>query len=286
MDGFSCKVVLDSLAPCGKRLTTIEAKYPRFIHSEVLTHRDRARNSASSRAIPWEHKPDSKAKTKSMKDVILTEPVVPIRFGSEQKGMQAGDEVEYVEEARRIWLEARDNAVRSAQQLADLGVHKSLCNRITEPWMWITVVMTATEWTNFFRLRCHPDAEIHFQRIAGLIRDALDGSQPAPLRAGEWHLPYVCKGGPYAELQSEAGHGIETLKMVSAARCARVSYLTHDGVRDIRLDVELFKKLTTGSGFGHWSPMEHVAEAMAIAERSGPFIGWKQFRKEFANENA
>jgi len=265
---FQTKVILDSKAPCGKRLTTVEIRYPRFIHSEILTHRDRARNSASSRAIPWP----------KMMAVITEEPVIPIRWGSEKKGMQTGGEIENTVAAAQIWLEARNNAVMSAQALADLGVHKSLCNRLTEPFMWITVVMTATEWANFFRLRCHPDAEIHFQRIAGMIQDALGSSEPQKKCAGEWHLPYT--------VPDDFEHDIEIVKRASVARCARVSYLTHDGVPNIKKDVELFDRLSTGSGFGHWSPMEHVAQASADPnERSGPFVGWLQFRKEFPQEN-
>lgn len=286
---FEAKVILDSLAPCGRRLTTITASYPRFIHSEIMTHRDRERNAASSRAIPWEHPPGSKARSKSMKDMILTEPVIPIRFGSEQRGMQTGGEIEAVEEAQTVWLEARDNAVRSAQMLADLGVHKSICNRLTEPFMWITVIMTATEWKNFFRLRCHPDAEIHFQKIAGMIRDALDASKPTPPPAitmphgrEAWHLPFVTCYDLYELLEH---HSLEQVKQISVARIARVSYLTHEGVRNPEKDLALFQTLANGSGFGHWSPHGHVAKAEDTLVRSGPFIGWSQFRKEFANEN-
>ena len=272
--GFRVKVILDSLAPCGKRLITITARYPRFIHSEVMTHRDRARNAASSRAIPWP----------KMMAAITNDPVIPIRFGSERKGMQTGEEVDDVEAARNAWLCARREAVYWAEQLASLGVHKSICNRLTEPFMWIEVVMTATEWENFFRLRCHPDAEIHFQKIAGMIRDALRVSEPKQRRVGELHLPFV-DGYDLDELKANSIHPTHA-KQISAARCARVSYLTHEGEYDPAKDIALFHKLANGSGFGHWSPMEHVAEALATPERSGPFIGWKQFRKEFPLENA
>lgn len=286
--GFYCKVILDSLAPCQKRLTTVEIRYPRFVHSEVMTHRDRARNSASSRAIPWP----------KMMAAITGDPVVPIRFGSEKKGMQTGEEIDDPAAAREVWLKARDNAVASAQALADLGVHKSICNRLTEPFMRIVVVMTATEWENFFRLRCHPDAEIHFQKIAGMIREAMGKSVPAvppenvvPVWNGEshgevleqWHLPFVT--GNDLEDLIDAEFTQLQIRKVSAARCARVSYLTHDGKRDPMKDLELFDKLANGSGFGHWSPHEHVAQALATTERSGPFVGWKQFRKEFPREN-
>lgn len=178
---YEVKIIADSVAPCGKRLTTLTATYPRFIHAEIMTHRDRARNAASSRAIPWS----------KMRDAILTNPVVPLIFGSEQRGMQTGGEIDNPSQAHHRWMEARDKALAQADALHALGVHKSLVNRIVEPWMWITVVMSATEWANFFRLRCHPDAEIHFQKIAGMMRDALAGSIPVSLGYGVWHLPFV-----------------------------------------------------------------------------------------------
>lgn len=268
---FEVKIIEDSMAPCGKRLTTVTAKYPRFIHSEVLTHRDRERNSASSRAIPWP----------KMMAAIMEDPVIPMRWGSEQKGMQTGGEIDNPVAAQIIWEEARDNAVRSAQRLAELGVHKSLVNRLTEPFMWITVVMTATEWKNFFRLRCHSDAEIHFQQIAGMIRDAMAESVPRNLQAGEWHLPFVSD----EERQDTSLTQTDALQQLSTARAARVSYLTHEGVRDTSKDFELFDRLVSGSGFGHFSPHGHPAEACGTLERSGPFIGWKQYRKQFPLEN-
>lgn len=306
---FNCKIVADSLAPCNKRLTTVVITYPRFIHSEILTHRDRARNSASSRAIPWP----------KMMVAISENPVIPIRWGSEQKGMQAGCEIpEKMQDlARVIWLAVRDKAIEAAEMLHNIGrtycelaeqteeaqriqdflgtdialndlsvteedrqvkIHKSIPNRVTEPWMWITVVMTATEWANFFRLRCHPDAEIHFQRIAGMIRNALERSKPIEVGYCGWHLPFI--------QPDEVSVDLEVRKKCSVARCARVSYLTHEGTRDIGKDLELFERLVTGSGFGHWSPHEHVAQALPIPERSGPFIGWRQYRKEFPQECA
>ena len=282
MKMFDVRVEADSIAPCGKRLTTIVCTYPRFIHSEIMTHRDRARNSASSRAIPWP----------KMKQMIEQTPVVPIRFGSEQKGMQTGGEIKYPEAAEEVWLKARDAALKYAQELADMGVHKSIVNRLTEPFMWITVVMTATEWNNFFRLRCHPDAEIHFQKIATMIRDALNKSTPIERNAkGEpesWHMPFIL-GEDWDWARNEANNCVDTvmayLKKISVARCARVSYLTHDGRRDPLLDLDLFERLVQGSGFGHFSPHEHVAEACQYLERSGPFIGWRQFRKTFPSEN-
>lgn len=266
--GYYAKVIADSTNNFGNRITTLEVRYPRFIHSEIMTHRDRARNSASSRAIPWP----------KMMERVVEDPVIPIKFGSEQRGMQTGDGIDNEAEAIKIWLEARDDAVRHADRLAKLGVHKSLCNRITEPWMWIVVVMTATKWNNLFRLRVHEDAEIHFQKIASMMQEVLAKSQPQEISLGKWHLPYV-------SAEESEDKTIDWPK-VSTARCARVSYLTHDGKRDINKDIELFDRLCNGSGFGHWSPHEHPATPTTPDVTSGPYRGWIQYRKFFPNECA
>ncbi len=286
---FEVKVIEDSISPAGKRLTTITGTYPRFIHSEIMTHRDRARNAASSRAIPWP----------KMSEMVSEHPVIPIKWGMEQSGMQTGDEIpeKFRKLAEQIWLNARDHALRHADMLANIGrtyermglgnltdeekqikVHKSIPNRMVEPWMWITVVMTATEWKNFFRLRCHPDAEVHFQKIACMIRDAMAASTPVERQL---HLPFIQDD----ERPTESGP-VDRLCRISTARCARVSYLTHEGKRDQEKDLELFDRLCQGSGFGHWSPHEHVAFADPNPKHvSGPLRGWEQYRKYFPNEN-
>jgi hypothetical protein len=286
---YACKVILDSLAPCNKRLTTLQLTYPRFVHSEVLTHRDRARNSGSSRAIPWP----------VMCEQIQTNAVVPIKWGKNQKGMQTGEEVDEAtrQQAEAIWLGARDSALKAAQALHELGIHKSLCNRLTEPWMWITVVMTATEWNNFLRQRCHRDAEVHIQRIAYMIKEELERSKPVVAHRGYWHLPYIeeddWRNVPVlAQLKNKFPFhmcpALPVLKAASVARCARVSFKPFNAEnKDLADDVRLFQDLQTGSdgAIMHASPFEHVAEALADPVRSGPFVGWKQFRKEFDNEN-
>lgn len=312
---FAAKVVLDSIAENNKRLITVEATYPRFIHSELLTHRALARNSASSRAIPWHkarkrmpHERDAEylasisdrthdqLDPKCMMHRILTNPVVPISFDAEQKGMQSGETLtgDIQAEAREIWYQAMANAVESADKLARLGVHKSLVNRLTEPFMWITVVITATEWKNFFRLRCHPAAEKHFQRIAGMIREAIHKSKPQLLDVGDWHCPYLVESEQIDRREAflhENWALLDRFKRCSVARCARVSYLTHDGEVNEDSDMKLTQKLISPPGDAdedvmHASPFEHVGMAHNDAEyRSGPFVGWHQYRKDFPNEN-
>lgn len=330
-------MILDSIGPNKKRLITVEATYWRGIHAEVMTHRDRARNAASSRAIPWrrkrkkhDHESDGEYAANMaeggvetlvnncMFKMIATEPFIPMEFGRENPGMQTGPFLEGVEKdaATKVWLEARDYALQQADKLASIGVHKSLCNRLTEPFMWITILMTATEWKNFFRLRCHPMAEIHFRDIAGKIRDAIGKSVPQELAEGEWHMPYLSTAEYMAindatpemwlkfttastdflaEMRATgrtiAEARIEYYKRVSAGRCARLSYLTHDGIRDPNEDLKLAKTLIkppndVDPDLMHASPFEHVAQASYDPNvRSGPFCGWLQMRKEFSNEN-
>lgn len=291
---FEVKIILDSITPFGNRLTTITSTFPRYILAQVNTHRDRARNAASSRAIPFP----------VMTGNIVADPFIPIEWGIEKSGMQPGDEIPKKMRplAKEIWLEAMSDSMRHAMRLHHIGktyvemypddtedgdtevrIHKSIPNRLNEPWMWCTQVMTATEWNNFFRLRCHPHAEVHFQKIATMIRNAMIANTPRLLKTGEWHMPFVAEND-YENLIEE-GFSRNDICKISVSRCARVSYLTHEGKRDPRLDLQLFERLVTGSGFGHWSAHEHVACSGGMDVRSGPFRGWEQYRKSFVNEN-
>lgn len=280
---FHAEVVADSICTATKcRVTTMLLRYPRIIHSEVMTHRMLARNAASSRAIPWP----------KMREAIEDNPFVPLVFGAAQKGMQMGDGVDDQEQCRKMWLSARWKAIDHASWLIDKGVHKSIANRLVEPWMWMTCLITATDWNNLWALRIHPAAEIHFQKIAGMAKAAIDASDPQRLKPGEWHLPFVTSDDRLdvsrSHPKSDVDWKVNTERkdaQVSSARCARLSYLTHDGVRDIAKDLELFSKLCPADGPPHASPMEHPCRAMATADRVGPFRGWRQFRKMLPNEN-
>jgi thymidylate synthase ThyX len=294
---FDAKVLADSRSPAGRRLTTLEATFPRFVLAEFNTHRVFSRNSASSRAIPI---------AKQLRRV-LEDPYVPVEFGSNQPGMQAGPplEGESRELAEREWLRARDDAVRRVLALvtdpgevADddlegvldrveeatrtrnrpeqwLNVHKQVANRLLEPFMWHTVIVTATEWDNFWNLRCHPDAQPEIRLIAEKMRAAVEASEPAELGLDEWHLPLI------RPEDREQVASIEDLVKVSAGRCARVSYLTHDGRRDLQADVDLHDRLLES---GHMSPLEHPARPLADGEWCGNFRGWCSYRKEIAGE--
>ncbi|HEV2739872.1 MAG TPA: FAD-dependent thymidylate synthase [Candidatus Elarobacter sp.] len=271
---FSARVLLDSVSPAGVRLTTMEARYPRFIHSEVMTHRVFSRNSSSSRAVP----------IRKMIDAVRTDPAMPVWWGRNQAGMQALAELDGNARAlaRAEWQRALEDALAHAERLAasDINLHKQLVNRILEPFAWITVIITATEWANFFTQRTHEDAQPELKHIATLMLDAYRGSAPRALAFGEWHTPLVLA-------DEEAALPLEERLKISVARSARVSYLTHDGSRDHAKDVELYERLVEGGANGHWSPFEHVATPLESArEWSGNFRGWQQFRKRFAQEHA
>lgn len=246
------KILADSMSPVGERLTTFELTYPRFIHSELMTHRLFSRNSASSRAIP----------IAKMIAAVESNPVVPIHWGRNEAGMQAFSEVEDTAPAERWWREGITMLVEHAKRGAELGLHKQIVNRILEPGMWITVIVSSTSWENFLRLRVHPAAEPHIHKLAALIQAALKESVVKLLQADEWHLPLIseediaiCKGDPtITKLE-------EHLAKISVGRCARVSYLTHDGKRDHAEDVKLHDKLMESEPL-HASPAEHVAQAL------------------------
>lgn len=257
------KVLLDSVSPNGVRLTTVEVTLHRFVLAEFNTHRALSRNSASSRAIPL----------RKQLERVLNDPAIPLSWPTEQSGMQGGEEITAHESAIREWEHARDWAASSAQQLGALGVHKSIANRLIEPFMWHTIIATGTDqpeaWPNFFGLRCNPMAQPEIQAAAYVIQDAYNDSKPTLLQYGEWHTPLI---------QEDEDFDLETRKKVSAARCARVSYMTHEGVRDPEKDLELFRRLVSADP-KHSSPLEHVASPIP-SFTLGNFYGWKQFRHE------
>lgn len=279
--GFEVKVLADSVA-YGTRLTTVQATFPRFILAEVNTHRMLSRNSASSRAIPVAKRIAA----------VWEEPFVPEEFAANQKGMQAGDAFDAEKNAllRERWLRLSEHLANEAAWFAEQGVHKQWANRIPELVTWHTAIISATDWDNFFLQRCHPAASPEFFKIANMIRLAMAASTPVEKRAGEWHLPLV--------------HDVETIDMgevvgefvgedrvrLSVARCARVSYLTHEGKRDPTADLALYEKLVTSEP-RHLSPLEHAARVLPreiafVAPFYGNFRApWWQHRKDLPGED-
>lgn len=294
--GFEAKILLDSISPAGHRLTTFQLTFPRVILAEFNTHRAISRNAASSRAIPL----------KKMIEQVMTDPFVPMVWPLNQPGMQGSHEMADPVYCLKEWLIARDNAVKSAQALE--RVHKSLPNRLLEPWLFTTVIASATEWENFFYLRQNENlipqplrewkdllqlidldfpAEPHMQVIAGMARLHYRASTPTLRRAEAWHLPLVI-GNDLDYLMNEYPNQDETWAKISVGRCARVSYLTHDGKREPKADIELHDRLLKDL---HLSPFEHAAQCDPNLEKGqgtsawGNFRGWSQYRKMLPGEN-
>lgn len=259
------KMIQDSVAPNGVRVMTLELEYPRMIHAEFMTHRVFSRNAQSNRAIP----------DTTVAKMVLDNPAIPIYWGKKQRGMQAAEEIQDPVAAREWWLRARDSALEMHRQGMALGLHKQVLNRILEPFQLIRVIVTATDWLNFFALRDHHDAQPEIQDLARTMRQVIQDSTPRELKTGEWHLPYITEQDRTEAL--EAGHGDDYLCCVSTARCARVSYLSHDGVRALQKDLDLHNDLLASK---HMSPFEHPCTPLETAKmRGGNLRGWKQHRQ-------
>jgi thymidylate synthase ThyX len=288
------KIIADSISESGKRITSFELEYPRFIHAEFLTHRMVSKNGASSRAIPI---------STTIKQ-IFAEPAMPVFWGKNQSGMSAKEELdnsnvrlrqwakceiedddginanEYssnqtdLEYAKTLWLAARDSAIYYAKQLSDLGLHKQISNRILEPWVNIKVVATATEWDNFFHLRRHPDAQPEIHALANAMWDARELSIPTNLEFQEWHLPYVSN-------EDKDKYSIEDCIKLSASLCAQVSYRKSD--ESIEKALMIYDRLVESKPV-HASPFEHQASPSPVdTTASGNFFGWNQYRQTIKN---
>lgn len=271
---ITARILADSTNRSGSgsaRITTFELRYPRFIHAEFMTHRLFSRNAASSRAIPIER----------MIADVLEDPAMPVFWGSNRPGMQAGAELgaDDIADVMCDWLTARNDAIATARAMSARGLHKQIVNRILEPWAHITVICTATDFANFYHLRRDPQAQPEIQALANAMWAAHQESVPVERRAcgphTVWHLPLVTD-------EEREEMPLHDAVKVCVGRCARVSYLTHDGRRDPAADIELHDRLARS---GHWSPFEHAARAQPLAERSGNFYGWDQHRKTFTTEH-
>lgn len=292
--------VIQDSTHMGKRITTFELEYPRFIHAELMTHRQFSRNAASSRAIPIE----------KMISHVVENPAAPIHWGANQPGMQAKQELGELAKfnAKTIWQLAVDSAISWAKELSSTGAHKQIANRITEPFQTMKTIVTATEWDNWFWLREHPDAQPEIHELARCMREAMESSTPLTLNPGEWHVPYVERHrwdtvGPVYYAISGVQVTLEEAQMISASCCAQVSYRkTDDSLEKARM---VYSRLVDSEPV-HASPVEHQATPMDSPRTylgdsheawetgvthldrkghfwSGNFKGWIQFRQLVPN---
>ena len=287
--GIQAKVIADSISEHGVRVMTLQVRFHRFILPQVLTHRVFSRNTASNRAVNVE----------KMIENVRSNPAVPVAWGRDQRGMVAKAEIRDKEQAEKHWLYSADMATRYADVLAKMKVHKQITNRITIPYQYVTMLITATEWSNFFELRTADDPQPEVIHLAKAMQKAMDRSEPETLSEGQWHLPYIPKvdadGNP-SYYDFEDGKRAAKLSM---GPCARVSYENHDKTdRDEAKDLAFADRLISSK---HWSPAEHQCSPMAaptaeLAHRlgwddgtthqdrqgnmwSGNLRGWVQFRQ-------
>jgi len=282
------EIILDSLnMATNDRITTVRCVFPRIILAELVTHRllfvdqtadlatlyeaydediphGLSKNAASSRAVP----------VTVMLGRTQNYPYIPV-FRNAQRGMASGDPVGDVKQAQalKIWTDMMAVCMAGVEMLAELGIEKGIANRPLEWFSHIEVLLTATEWSNFFLLRDHPAAQVEIRDLAQAVRKAMKASQPQSLYPGDWHLPYAY------------GFVTENFAQASAARCARISYksLATGQPSTYADDMALFNKLTADNP-KHLSPLEHPAVALAKHERHGNLMGWRSLRKDMFGE--
>ena len=273
--GVKATCLLHSVSQTGVPMVTFEIEYPRMILAEINTHRMLSRNSASSRAIPF--------------DKMVTQLTArPVRFGEANPGMQdkgeehdgkviirdyeIGDDhsdsvvfaTSYEVSGQEAWEFAKESAVEISKAFYEAGFAKQVYNRLTEPFQMIKTIISGTEWANFFWLRYHESADPTFAELARCMYEALMASTPQQLMPGEWHLPYIItKRNEYDDIEYWLDESTqiseEDALIASAARCAAVSFRNTDYVLEKCRQVH--DKLV-GNDRKHGSAMEHQAKSI------------------------
>ena len=275
---ISAKIICDSISKhTNQRITTFELEMPRFILPEFNTHRQFSRNTASSRAIPVNVKCEQ----------LLNNGAYPIHWGKNQSGMQAKEEIneESKEKALEIWENAKLSAIEYAKQLHSLGVHKQITNRILEPFETVKTLVTATNYDNFFNLRCHSDAQPEIKALADLMYAEYQKSIPMVIENGEYHTPYIQRlrdklNGTLHYFVDGVEIDRDTAIKISCSCAAQVSYRKND--TSIEKSVRIFDKLVNSKP-SHSSCVEHCATP--IDENSENFVGVTHFAYVDGDEN-
>lgn len=252
---YEAKVLADSISPDGVRITTLEVEYPHAIHKDIMTHCMLSRNFQSFRAFP----------PAKVIEKIERDPFRPEVFEGYVKGMGQGDAIAEQERANGLWDDHIEHSLNVARLMLGMGLAKAQVNFVLQDLTSIRGIITATEWDNFYDLRLatnpetgKPLARPEVYKIASMMHAVHQASQPVELGRDQWHVPLT---NPAATPDELSEGGWDRLKKMSTGRCARVSYLTHTGVRDASKDIELHDGLRTDK---HMSPFEHVARPIVI----------------------
>ena len=301
---------IEAITYLGKRETydiEVDGKYHNFLANGIVVH--------NSRAIPFE----------KMVEVVKNEPFIPLAFQCQHKGMQGNQYITdpyVIEKKKEKWSNAINSAVKLAVDLSNeeisasyytndengvpihtkdvyfenSSVSKQLCNRLLEPFMWVTQIVTGSReaFENLFRLRCpiynieglkftskkeaielhshlkdmtdlewlqcnSGQAEIHFMDLAEKMYDALNESEPTELESGEWHIPFSNEPcfTPEMSLMDKI--------VLSCAMIARTSYTKIGDSQNISLETarNIFERCKKER---HDSIFEHAGRCMTKRE--------------------
>lgn len=252
MSQIKAKVIKDSTYN-GTRIITIEAEYPTMLQAQLNTHRMVVRNCSSSRAIPTRN--------------FIETPFIPTKVGRNCAGMSAKEYLDgaELEAFQEDWLKLYQNINEQVLELqAKYNIHKQTLNRVLSSGFSTTKgVFTATldSWLHVLMLRLHGDAQPEIQELAERIKEAIEASTPQVLQYGEFHLPYV----------DSVENGDDNINIkLSISQIAQVSYRKLDDT--IEKALKIFQQLHlldhTPENPPHWSPCQHVMQALGIDDTS------------------
>ena len=276
-------IAQDSTNSNGDRLLTFSLTYGRLIHSEMLRHRAASHSVKSSRAIPL----------KKYRKEVEENPYMPVKFGTNQKGMQAGEETDATaSHGKTVWKISAKIACLMHSMMEKANIHKEVANRILEPYVWVEETLTVEHdaLVEMGKLRIHEDAQEDIRVVIEMMLEAAEQNTPLLLKNNEWHLPYVVR--KRSENDDKLSYFDNDGKLLtldeaiicSAARCARSSYANHDNsMTTYENDSKLADRLI-GSDPMHLSPFEHQARPFNNDEERGKFCS--NFRHFFQQRKA
>lgn len=279
---IQAEIIADSVWPIighNKRLTTFKLVVPHSVLGHLVRHRAFSLSVASNRAL----------RSSSVMDTLNYIP----DWRTAQKGMQPAEFIN--DKNKRDYLDDIVYTLKNYtseyvnEMVNKHNVAKELTNRYLAPFQLVTVLVTSSEYSNFFNLRDHQDAQYDTQIVARKMKKLLEENTPTYLERGEWHLPFISYG------EAKDNTIIEQIA-ASVARCARTSYKlpNSENRSDIISDIRLFNKLITPPI--HASPLEHVATPLRMSDIYASILpedktlnsafygntyGWVQLRKLF-----
>ena len=321
----------------GEEIITYKLTFPRIILSEINTYKMLEKNTSSSRAIPFE----------KMVEVVEKEPFVPIAWQLSHRGMQGNEYITnpyVIEKKKGYWLDARDKAITAASDLVSSeirGTHyeqnedgsfkeksvilinnstvtKQLANRLLEPFMWVTQLITGTResFEHLFEQRCPvyelevcPDSVVYARSKKEFIENYDCFAEKDDLwwlqhNKGQAEIHFMDLAEKMYDALNESEPDIlkedewhipfkkdilskndmislENIIKISVCLTAKVSYtkIGDENVITIEKAREMYDRLKNS---GHWSCFVHIAECMTDKEYKSWYKGFID-TKEYVN---